>query len=253
MTSGPVLFARFTYPPNVLGYCGPDDHRALLEYGATGEEDGGLRELARGFEGAWPYLELIAAANHLADPLDRRVVEAYWIGNPLLDRVPPALLGPSLEARFRRPAGRGWEHLAEVVAHGARPHHAFHVFGVYPWVGLLRSGVVDQPLHVLDRCRVRWGRVVTCSDGHAIVRSRPLAWDGRALALGPPRVETATAAEDGTGFVADLAPGDWVALHWDWVCERLTPGQLRALRRATAEQLALVNAAAHPAPAAVLA
>lgn len=253
MTSGPVLFAHFAYPPNVLGYCGPEDHRALLEYGATGEEDGGLRKLARGFEGAWPYLELIAAANRIADPLDARVVEAYWIGNRLLDRVSPALLGPSLEARFRGPAGRGWEHLADLVALGARPHHAFHVFGVYPWVGLLRSGIVDQPLHVLDRCRVRWGRVIACSAGRAVVRARPLVWDGRALTLGAPRIETAIAAEDGTGFVADLAPGDWVALHWDWVCERLSPGQLGALRRSTADQLALVNGASHPAPAAVLA
>ena len=31
---GPVLFARYAYPPNALGYCGPDDPAALL--GMTG-------------------------------------------------------------------------------------------------------------------------------------------------------------------------------------------------------------------------
>ena len=45
------------------------------------EIDRGLRDLAAGFEGAYPYLELIAAANGIEDPLDTRVVDAYWIGN----------------------------------------------------------------------------------------------------------------------------------------------------------------------------
>ena len=103
--SGPTLFARFAYPLNALGYCGTDEHRTLLEYAASGAVDGDLRSLARGFDGAWPYLELIAAANGIGDPLDRRVVEAYWIGNDLLQRVPLSLLATSLQARFRGPGG----------------------------------------------------------------------------------------------------------------------------------------------------
>ncbi len=257
MIPGPVRFAHFAYPPNVLGYCGPDDHRGLLEQGATGAgqpiDERGLRELARGFEGAWPYLELIAAANRIGDPLDDLVVEAYWIGNRLLDRVDAELLGRSMEERFRAPAGRSFEHLGASVADGARPHHQFHVFAVYPWVGLLRSGHVDAALHVLDRCRIRWGRIVATTPGEALVRCRPLAWDGSHLTLGAARTERAIVADDGYSFVADLGAGEWVALHWDWVCERLTPRGLRALRRATADQLDLVNRRApRSAPATVL-
>ena len=96
---GPLLFARYAYPPNELGYCGGDDHRALLEQTSAGVVDGGLRQSLREFEGAWPYLELIAAANHLDDPLDAKVVEAYWLGSALLERVGPALL--ELRARAR--------------------------------------------------------------------------------------------------------------------------------------------------------
>lgn len=252
MTSGPVLFARFAYPPNALGYCGPDDHGALLEYGAAGVSDGGLRGLARGFDGAWPYLELIAAANGIADPLDRRVVEAYWVGNVLLDRVSPRLLGASLTERFRGRVGRRWDRLVEPVPAGARPHHNFHVFAVYPWLGLLREGVVEQPLHVLDRCRIRWGRVVAVAGDRVAVSSQPLVWDGGRLGLGPERLEWATAAVDGTGFVPDLRPADYVALHWDWVCDRLSRAQHAALCRWSAAQLDVVNGVAHPAPAAVL-
>jgi hypothetical protein len=250
---GPTRFARFAYPPNALGYCGPNDHVAMLEYGATGAADGGLRELARRFEGAWPYLQLIAGCNHLDDPLDARVVEAYWIGNDLLDAVSDFELGTSMTERFRGPAGNMLERLTATVGHGSRPHHCFHVFGVYPFVGLLRGGAVDQPLHVLDRCRIRWGRVIDIAGEQVLVRSRPLTWDGTCLGLGPTRVEPAVITHDGLGFVQSLRPGDWVALHWDWICERLDRRQLASLRRVTDEQLAVVNAAAFPAPAHVLA
>ncbi len=154
------MFARFAYPPNTLGYCGPDEHDTLLEYATAGTDDGGLRSLAARFEGAWPYLELIAAANAIGDPLDARVVEAYWIGNALLRTVTPSMLAASLETRFRSPAGHTWERLAPASPDAVVPHHGFHVFAVYPWLGLLRSAAGVDALRVLDRCRIRWGTVV---------------------------------------------------------------------------------------------
>ena len=155
------------------------------------------------------------------------MVEAYWVGNVLLDRVSPRLLGASLTERFRGRVGRRWDRLVEPVPAGARPHHNFHVFAVYPWLGLLREGVVEQPLHVLDRCRIRWGRVVAVAGDRVAVSSQPLVWDGGRLGLGPERLEWATAAVDGTGFVPNLRPADYVALHWDWVCDRLSPRNTR--------------------------
>lgn len=251
--SGAVMFARYAYPPNDLGYCGPAAPRQLLEQVHERADDRGLRELLHGFEGAWPYLELIAGCAGITDPLDPRVVEAYWIGNSLLDRVGRATFGRSVEDRFRRRAGAAWERLAESIGAGARPHHSFHVLGVYPWLGLLRIGRVDQPLRVLDRCRIRWGRVERVLGATALVRSQPLEWDGRALHLGVPRTEEVRVGADGLRLVADLVPGDWCALHWDWVCDRLDARALAALRRHSAAQLALANALPHPGPAAVLA
>ena len=54
LTDGPTLFARYAYPPNERGYCGPADHRSLLEYGAARVVDPGLTQLAQGFASAWP-------------------------------------------------------------------------------------------------------------------------------------------------------------------------------------------------------
>lgn len=237
MTAGPLLFARYAFPPNVRGLCGPDDHAALGEYATAGVTGPGLVSLARGFAGAWPYLQLIAAANRIADPLDRRVVEAYWVGNDLLENVRIADYGAFLDERFRRRAGSGWERIAAALPLGAVPHHSFHVFGVYPWTGLLRAGRADPSLSILDRCRIGWGQVIT-TDPVTVLR-RPLTWDGRALGLG-----AAAPCEVTAGFVTGLRPGEWVSLHWDCVCDRLTGPQLRALRRYTVRHLRL---AARPA------
>jgi hypothetical protein len=239
--NGPLLFARFAYPPNALGYCGPDASGELLEYAHEGVVDGGLRQLASGFDGAWPYLELIAHANGIADALDQRVVEAYWLGNDLLDAVRAPMVGESLEERFRGVVGRDWPHLAALAEQAPRPHHNVHVFCVYPWVGLLRTGATDHALHVLDRCRIRWGRLRRIEGATAVVDSSPLLWDGRCLELGAPRAEIVTVSANGRGLTSGLHPGDLVACHWDWVCHRVTRRQAHRLHRETAAQLDLVN------------
>jgi hypothetical protein len=241
VTAGPLLFARYAYPPNALGYCGADETRTLLEYGAAGASDGGLAELARTFEGAWPYLTLIAGANGIADPLDPRVVEAYWVGNELLDRVSPGSLVRHVEDRFRGRLGRSWEHLRETVAAGAVPHHTFHVFAVYPWLGLLRTGVVAEPLYVLDRCRTTPARVLGVDGDTASVLLRPLVWSGRALELGRWTERVVRWREDGLALVTPLTAGDWVSLHWDFACDRLRPREAVALDRVTRRALRAVN------------
>jgi hypothetical protein len=251
--SGAVLFTRYAYPPNELGYCGPPDHRALLEYGTAGVVDGGLVQLARGFLGAWPYLQLIAEGTGIGDPLDRRVVQAYWVGSRLLDRVDRNMFGNSLRDRFHPRTGLTWSYLEENVPADAVPHHSFHVFGVYPWVGLLGADRGDTPLTVLDRCRIRWGQVVAVEPGQVVVRSQPLTWDGHHLGLGPARTETATRSVDGYSFLPDLKTGDWVSLHWNWVCDRLTAPDLAALKHYTARQLDITNhKVQHSGPAAAL-
>jgi hypothetical protein len=251
---GLQLFVKYAYPPNELGYCGPDDHRALLDYGTAGAADRGLEEYARKFQGPWPYLTLMAGVAGLPDPFDERLVEAYWVGNELLDRVSRADFGLMVETYFKARAGRRYAHLVEAVPAGAVPNHSFHVFGVYPWVGLLSSGRAPEPLYQLDRCRIRWGEVLTLDGDRVTVRYRPLAFDGVNLFLGPPEVETATRAVQGQTLLRGLAPGDHVSLHWHWVCDRLDARQLDNLRRVTARHLDMVNhRVAHSGPGSVMA
>jgi Family of unknown function (DUF6390) len=245
MTSGPALFCRFAFPPNLLGYCGPEETGLLSEIIPAGDvalDD--LRHVAPAFTGAWPYLELIAGATG-RDPLDAEVVEAYWLGSELLERVDLLDMGNSIDDRFRRRAGSDWAVISGALNAGARPTHSFHVFCVYPWVGLLRSGAVEPSLRVLDRCRIRWGTVTATTGDALIVRSRPLTWDGWQLGLGSDVVEAVHPPVDGLEFAA----GDRVAMHWGHACSLLTDEQVRLLERYQARHLRIANLAGMLTPA----
>jgi hypothetical protein len=240
--NGPQLFLRYAFRPNLLGYCGGEDSRALLEYGLAGQVDAGLLELERQFEGAYPYLQLIARGNGIVDPLDYRVVEAYWIGNPLLDRVDMGALHRSLEERFRDRSGpKGWAPLATKAPLGARPHHSFHVLEVFPRIGLMRSGAAGHVLETIEQCRIRWGRVVSATGPHVIVDVQPLVLREGRLDLGEQRRESVLRWIDGSGFVDSARPGDWVSVHWGWACDTLTPGQRWSLAHYTRLHLDLCN------------
>src|SRR5918911_2619604 len=122
--AGTLRFIRYGFMPNRLRYCGGDDNRTLFQYAVEGASDGGLVPLLRRFSGALPYLQLISRANAIADPFDARVVEAYWLGNELLDRVEVRQLYDSLLERFgKQLRGRTRDLVLGKAPVGARPHH----------------------------------------------------------------------------------------------------------------------------------
>ena len=233
--AGSMRFIRYAFMPNKLQYCGGDDNRALFEYGTQNLSDAGLTPLLRRFSGAVPYLQLIARANGIADPFDARVVEAYWLGNELLDRVEMGQLYEQLLERFgKQLQGRPREVVLGKAPAGARPHHSFHVLDIHS-----RVGELDHTLETLDNCRVSWGQVARVDGAELVVERRPLVLKVE-LTLGEPRVERVLHQVDGRGF-ADAKAGDWVSLHWGWVCEVLTERQRSNLERYTRHHLRLAN------------
>jgi hypothetical protein len=239
---GPIRFARYAFGPNRLGYCGPEEAGELFQQATVGHDLRRLRDLAGQFEGAYPYLRLIAASTGNPDPLAAVVVEAYWLGGSLLDKVRPSAFGRSLEERFRpRLRADAWRWLGGKPEAGAVPNHAFHVLDVFPKVGLMRTGEIDNAMKVMDSCRIRWGRVLERDGDSLVVSAVPLEMVEGRLRLGAPRVERIRGWVDGAGFVEDVTAGDVVAIHWDWACERLDAARLTALRGATSRELELAN------------
>lgn len=239
---GALLFGRYAFPPNQLGYCGPPDHQALLDYVVHDAPDKGLVELERRFEGAYPYLVLIAHANGIADPFDERVVDAYWVGNKLLNQVEPGAFHDSLEVRFApRMDARSFHWLSGKLAQGARPHHNFHVFDVYVRAGLMRDERATVAIGLMDSCRVSWGTVIGFEGDELIVERSPLGLVEGKLALTSPVITRVTRQQGGQGFVQEAVVGSVVSIHWNWACDVFTGTAQARLERATASCLKLAN------------
>jgi hypothetical protein len=112
---------------------------------------------------------------------------------------------------------------------------------VFPRLGLLRGGAVDDVVNTIDSCRIRWGRVLERHGDWLVVDAVPLALIEGKLALMPPRVETVRGWQDGRGFLGSVSNGDAVSLHWDWACDRLDGRRLAQLKWWTERELRLAN------------
>lgn len=235
---GALRFARYAFMPNHLGYCGSDDDATLLEYATEGVVDQDFRSMLASFAGAMPYLRFISSANGIEDPFDERVVEAYWLGNDLLERVEVSQLydalrgdlGKRLETKDKRYAER-------LAPAGAKPHHNFHVFDVFRRI---QRG--ESTLESMDRCRISWGRVVSPEGADLLVDRRPLVLRDGGLALGESIPILAVRRWEGRGFSDHAQEGDWVALHWNWVCEVISERQVRRLAKYTHLHMRIASA-----------
>jgi hypothetical protein len=229
IAAGHALFARYAYPPNELGYCGPADGGGTTELAAHAKE----------FDGAWPYLAAIADAVGGSDPLDEDVVSSYWVGGPALTKVDPAGLLTRLRTSFKGQV-TGLLDAVHGVG-GVLAHHSFHVLVVYPWVRFLDRDSATA-LGVMQDCRIRWGTVESVEGKHVMIASRPLQLADGGLTLGEPRPERVQWKKGELSLAPAPVPGSIVSAHWDWVCATLTEDESAALESATQATLELVNA-----------
>ena len=149
-----------------------------------------------------------------------------------------------MEDRFRARTGRQFPHLVEGVLAGGVPHHSFHVFEIYPWLGLLRDDRRHATaLTVLDRCRIRWGQVLRYYRRRRRRAARgPLVWDGTALAVGEPAVESAKFAVNGNGLRGRARSRATSSLSTGTGCVTACPPmQLQQLKHFTARHLRIAN------------
>lgn len=239
---GVARCARYAFGPNRLHLCGPTTaSREVFDYVRTGAADGGLEHLLTQFRTLYPYLQTIARANRIRDPFDARVVEAYWVGNELLDAVTPQAsfrhLVDVVELRKRLPAADADRVIAK-LRQGARLHHSFHVLNLYRRTG---NDPVAHTTETFANCLVTAGEVVSVDGPVFHVRTRPLVLNGHALAFGESIERRVVRRLWDDDLLADAVTGDFVTLHWDTPCEVISRTDAVRLHRMTERHVTLAN------------
>ncbi len=238
---GLLRSARYAFGPNRLHYCGPDANAEILAHMQHGAADPGLESLLKAFRTMYPYLRLIADANHIRDAFDERVVEAYWLGNELLENVKKQQLWQHLIEKQeikKRIGPKEFPHVEDKVRQGAVPHHSFHVLDIWRRTGHLER---EHTLASLDSCRISWGTVAAVHGPAVTVETEPLVHNEGKLKLGQPVQKVLTRPLEAEPDISELKPGDVVSLHWGVLCEVITPTQAVTLKRYTLKHLALAN------------
>lgn len=238
---GIIRCSRYAFGPNRLHYCGPDAYREIFSYIRENISDPGLEKHLRAFKTMYPYLEQIAEANNIKNPFNERVVEAYWIGNGLLETVDKKRFYRHLlenQQIKKRIGEKAWGLVADKIQQGAVPHHSFHVLDIWKRTGNLER---EHTLESLDQCRISWGKILRLDGPFITIEREPLLYTNGGLCLGAPQQEKIIINLESDLNSGELKSNDLVSIHWNVICEKITPRQATMLKKYTLRHLALAN------------
>lgn len=239
--NGLLRCSRYAFGPNRLHYCGPDKNREIFSHISEGETGEGLSTLLSQFETMYPYLRHIAEANGIKDPLHDKVVEAYWIGNSLLDRIPKQKLYEHLREglQLKNKLGtRSFDLVAEKIGQGALPHHSFHVLDIWKRTGYSER---EHSLENISECLVSVGTIVSISGPFITVEIEPLLCQEGKLRFGAPTRKNILRQLESDYDIEQLRSGDLVSIHWGVICEKITKRQAASLKKYTHWHMKLAN------------
>jgi len=225
---------KYSYITNSLDYCG--QHNAFKEFkkfieNPSEEKIEEIEKFLSTFESLYPYLKLIANANSLA-LFDRKVIEAYWLGNKLLDNIPVEKVKEMILKDLSAP-GLLPKFIAEKKATPLQgkifPHHSFHVLHLN-----FVTKKVDPVLENLKKCIISWGTIKEIQEDHLLVNgavlSHPEKFELRSDAMLVQNL-----------FIKDPQIGDVVSVHWNSAVEKISENQLNMLKKYTMKNIDFVN------------
>jgi hypothetical protein len=228
--NGLKMAAIYGLKPHDAGACGPKGKMTvvLLNYlRGLSKDENEIRKILSQFKRAYAYYQLIARSNGITDPFNPKVVEAYWLGNPLLDKVKIADLRnmliketPKFDEELNEKAIINM--VAEIPSR-ALPHHSFQV--------IFQLGTTNESL---DLCLVGWGKVKEINK-KLIVEGWSIAHRDK-LSIGNP-IEKVIAWDE--SLLPNVKENDWISFHWNFACQILNKAQLANLEKYTKRTLAI--------------
>lgn len=238
--NGLKLAACYSYPPSSLKLCGVKikETPLLLHDFLAGKKISiaKIRHALKHFEATYPYYRLIARRNRIPDPFDHEVVEAYWIGNSLLDNVTLTDLQTLIINDFTGPGlllPEKAKQKARAIPKEALPHHSFHVLILGSVTGRVKF---YGPLY--DLCCINHGEVIKIDHAKVTICYRPLQVKSNQFFYGN---KTEKEVEWDSEFMPDLKIGDLVTVHWNRICQVIEDKQRKKLQKYTQMNINAVN------------
>lgn len=247
-SQGLLLCSRYAVAPNFFGYCGPDENASLIDHLKEKTADKEVSNILSQFETLFPYLKLISAENKIADFFDKKVVEAYWIGNNLLDNISNKnysyLLTEKLDLEKKMGIIKFQKVKAKIMSAKFYPHHAFHVFNIFKRTG---HNFSSHTLNTMDECRIGWGKIKKILNSEFRIQNvieietQQLTMNNKQLTFTNQIAKEIKINYKGKSFFENLKIGDWVSFHWGFVCDTLTQIQVKNLDFYTKQAINFFN------------
>jgi len=239
---GLLMCARYAVSPNFYGYCGPRKSASVIDHLKENIADRELKEIIAEFETLYPYLQLIARENRIDDPFDRRVVEAYWLGNNLLHNIKNRDYLEFLRERLtieKRTSKKDYQEIKiKILANGFLPHHTFHVLNIFKTTAKDTS---LKSLLAMDECRINYGKIILCQNLKLKCQTKILKPRKSSLTLFSPEIKEIGINFNDKKIIKKLKEGDWISFHWGMICDTLTARQVRNLEFYTQKAVKFFN------------
>jgi hypothetical protein len=242
-TAGTLFHAKHAFMPNKLGYCGPDDRGMILRCLQESSINEKLISTLKNFEAAYPFIHLIGKSND-REPFDRKVTDAYWIGNDLLENVATEEFYNFTLNELKKKNGEEIRSLFLNLRDKAIPHHTFYVISttmnVISDFHHTSSPDPKKISETMDNCRISCGKVLKVEGDRLRVRHRPLQIVDAKLSLGPEKTKKIEYNQNVPPF-GRIAPGDYVSIHWNFACDILSKTQVQNINAYTRSGIESAN------------
>jgi len=213
----------------------------MAYYSETAILDLGASEILGNFSTLYPYLCLIAYQNNFSDPFDPLVVEAYWLGNQLLEKVRIKSYADHLidKMELKKKSPGELKRLVNFFPRSPKPHHSFHVLAVWRRTGHLN---IPHTLETMDACLINWGKIIAFNeDGTIKVTTQKLEDVAGKLHLTKKITRNIKYQGKSDALKSDLVKGDYLSYHWGYFCQKLEVRQLINLKYYTNLSLQVIN------------
>lgn len=226
---------KYSLITNELGYCGKE--KAFLAFEdflskPSEKKVPRIKKLLESFYSVDSYLKIIAEANHL-EKFDSSVLEAYWLGNELLEKVSFSEIQKTIFGfeKFGLPKKIA-EQKANGLPAGILPHHSMHVLHVN-----FITRKLKPLLKNLSNCLVSWAQVKGIEKKSGRIKAKGI--ELKILNGDFVLQEKKRLIENPFSLLP--AKGDFVSVHWNNAIETLSKQKLKGLQKTTLKNLQLIN------------